>query len=253
LSCHHLKLQLIVYFRGSVLLAGLKSKALRAVSEPKFVHKREFPKGNEPHKRIRRHDVQTLLERVLDCLELLLGYASINHKDKDIGRGLDVLADVLDCRVVLEEFDGEVCVGDVRGIRRWEPVPVLAEGTHPVLPHIVHRAEGVEDRLAFALQWVVFDECHVLEILLGAVEATHGDDSAGEHLLAGYELVPGESDSVLRFFFVEIHFILSAELDIVYKFTSRAGDEAQIVELQREGSPCPALPCLALKGSQPDC
>ena len=90
------------------------------------------PVSDESHQRLLRQQVEALLQRVLELVELVVVDAYVDDEDEsgraDAGSGLEL---VLYGGVLGDELGGEVRLRDVGSVVRGEVVPLKAERAAP--------------------------------------------------------------------------------------------------------------------------
>mmetsp|Transcript_470 Transcript_470/g.1094 ORF Transcript_470/g.1094 Transcript_470/m.1094 type:complete len:714 (+) Transcript_470:262-2403(+) len=185
---HHLRL---------VLLGALEHVGARDLLAAQLVHVHVRAKGDKPHVRLLRDDLQRLRDGCLGDVQLVLRHAGVQNKDVDRRvRGDGARKGVLHGAIVGEQLRGQVVLVD-GGVVRGEVVARVAEGADPDLGGEVHARVRVQHgAAALAGHRLVGHHRQVRQLLVWAVHRREGHHALGRLQLAVRPDVPRHPDAV---------------------------------------------------------
>lgn len=102
------------------------------------MHLDESAEGDKSDEGVLRQQVQRLLQRVAEAVELLFVHAGVHHKEEHGRTTCLRLELILDSRVLGDELSGEIHLGDILSVVRGEVVSAHAEGAGPQLRAIIN-------------------------------------------------------------------------------------------------------------------
>mmetsp|Transcript_22641 Transcript_22641/g.70877 ORF Transcript_22641/g.70877 Transcript_22641/m.70877 type:complete len:374 (+) Transcript_22641:1469-2590(+) len=161
-----------------VVLRAAEGDGLVTLGEAEFVDHNVGPKGDEAHEGVLGQQVQRLLDRVLQLVELRVRQAGVEDEDEDRRRdGASLLELVLDRGELRNELGRQICLRDVLSVVGREVVPAQAERTGPQLRPVVHLTVRIQQgAAAVASNRVVRQGRRVRDRLERGVQAANRDD-----------------------------------------------------------------------------